>query len=31
MDREYGAADALRFVQSIDFDPPLHGPKAFRN
>jgi sugar phosphate isomerase/epimerase len=30
MDREYGAADALRFVKGIDFDPPAHGPKAFR-
>ena len=30
MDREYGAADALRFVKGIDFDPPTHGPKAFR-
>jgi hypothetical protein len=30
MDREYGAADALRFAKSIDFDPPAHGPKAFR-
>jgi hypothetical protein len=25
MDREYGAADAARFVKSIDFDPPARG------
>ena len=30
MDREYGAADALRFLKALDFDPPAHGPKAFR-
>jgi sugar phosphate isomerase/epimerase len=30
MDREYGAADACRFVKSIDIDPPTRGPKAFR-
>jgi hypothetical protein len=30
MDREYGAADACRFVKSIDIDPPTRGPKVFR-
>jgi sugar phosphate isomerase/epimerase len=30
MDREYGAADACRFVKAIDLEPPLRGPKAFR-
>ena len=27
MDREYGAADACRFVKAVDFDPPARGPK----
>ena len=30
MDREFGAADACRFVKSADIDPPTRGPKAFR-
>ena len=30
MDREYGAADACRFVKTIDIDPPARGPKALR-
>jgi hypothetical protein len=30
MNREYGAADACRFVRAIDIDPPARGPKAFR-
>ena len=30
MDREYGAADALRFLTQLNFDPPTHGPTAFR-
>jgi sugar phosphate isomerase/epimerase len=30
MDREYGAADALRYLKGIDFDPPPHGAKTHR-
>jgi sugar phosphate isomerase/epimerase len=30
MDREYGAADACRFVKGLDFDPPSRGVKAPR-
>lgn len=30
MDREFGAAEACRFVKQLDFDPPPRGPHAFR-
>src|SRR3954463_245335 len=30
LDREFGAAEACRFVKELDFDPPPRGPKAFR-
>ncbi len=30
MDREFGAAEACRFVKQLDFDPPTQGPRAFR-
>ena len=30
MDREFGAADALQFLQRLDFDPPARGPQVFR-
>jgi MoxR-like ATPase len=29
LDEDHGSR-ALRFVKGIDFDPPTHGPKAFR-
>lgn len=30
MDRDFGAADAVQFLQRMDFDPPPRGPHAFR-
>ena len=30
MDREFGAADAVQFLQRMDFDPPARGPQVFR-
>ncbi len=30
MDREYGAAEACRFVKQLDFTPPAAGPRPFR-
>ena len=30
MDREFGVAEACRFVRQLDFDPPPRGPQAFR-
>lgn len=30
MDREYGAAEAARFVKQLDFDPPTREGRAFR-
>ena len=30
MDREFGAADAIQFLQRADFDPPARGPQVFR-
>ncbi|MGL6073689.1 MAG: sugar phosphate isomerase/epimerase family protein [Fimbriiglobus sp.] len=31
MDREYGAAEASRFVRQLDFDPPAQGRQMFRS
>jgi sugar phosphate isomerase/epimerase len=30
LDREFGAADAVQFLQRTDFDPPARGPKVFK-
>ena len=30
MDREFGAAEAYKFVRQLDFDPPSRGPHVFR-
>ncbi len=30
MDREFGAADAVRFLKSIDIEPPVRGPQPLR-
>jgi sugar phosphate isomerase/epimerase len=30
LDREFGAADAVRFLKQLDFDSPPRGPQAFR-
>jgi sugar phosphate isomerase/epimerase len=30
MDRDYGAADAVRFLQSIEIEPPPRSPRLFR-
>lgn len=30
MEREFGAAEACRFVKQLDFEPPQRGPQAFR-
>ena len=30
MDRDYGAAEACRFVKQLDFDPPATGPRPYR-
>ncbi|MCZ2342339.1 MAG: sugar phosphate isomerase/epimerase [Bacteroidales bacterium] len=30
MDRDFGAADAVQFLQRMDFDPPPRGPQSLR-
>ena len=30
MDREFGAAEACRFVKGLEFEPPARSPQAFR-
>lgn len=30
LDRDFGAADAVQFLQRLDFDPPARGPQLFR-
>jgi len=30
MDREFGAAEAVRFIKGLDFDPPNRGPQVYR-